>query len=350
MNWNKKGAKGVAMFNRDRGQEGSVLVAVLWSLFFLAALAVVLHILITPQLGLAARLRDRVVLRYLAKAGIQRAVIEIRADETQDFDGLNESWVNNEESFKEVGLTEEGYFSVKYLHFEGDEEEGDPRYGFIDEERKLNINKAPEDVLKRFFEMTAELAAQDASDIAGAIVDWRDADDEPSENGAESYYYKALPDGYPCKNALFEVLEELRLVKGVTPAIFDKVKNRVTVYGRGLVNINTADAVVLESIGFGTSLVEKIITYRNGNDGEEGTEDDLAFEKADSIIPTLSSAKGLLPEESGEMEAALERGIVGVRSENFHGYSLGKFRDEDMTVGIEFVMTRDEQVRFWKEE
>ena len=177
-------------------EKGSVLIAVLWSLFFLAALALVINISITSQLGLAAKLRDRVILRYLAKAGVVRAIIEVREDETEEYDTLNEPWSCNEEAFKEVGLTDEGYFSLEHPASAGEDEESEKRYGLIDEERKVNINRTPADVLKRFFEVTAELSSQDAADIADAIADWRDEDDEPLESGAESPYYEALEGGY----------------------------------------------------------------------------------------------------------------------------------------------------------
>lgn len=335
------------MFRRT--QRGSILIAVLWSLFFLAALALVINVSITPQLGLAAKLRDRVILRYLAKAGVASAIIEIRADETENYDALNESWSYNEEAFKEISLTDEGYCSLEYLLLSEEDEEGEKRYGLIDEERKININKAPAGVLKEFLEVVAKLAFQDAADIADAIVDWRDEDDEPSESGAESSYYESLENGYMCKNAPFEVLEELRLVRGVTQVIFDKIKDRITVYGRGFVNINTADALVLEGLGLSSDLVAKIISLRSGNDGQEATEDDKAFEDVGSIIATLSSQSGLSPAESKQLEEAMENELIGVRSDNFRGYSFGRFRNEDISVKIAFIISRDEQIRYWKE-
>ena len=330
-------------------KRGSVLIAVLWSLFFLAALALVINISITPQLGLAAKLRDRVILRYLAKAGVQRAIIEIRADETEKYDALNESWSYNEGAFKEISLTDDGYCSLEYLVAAGEGEESEKHYGLVDEERKININRASAGVLKQLFETAAEVFSQDAVDIADAIIDWRDEDDEPSENGAESPYYEALENGYSCKNAPFEVLEELRLVKGVTQAVFDKIKDKATVYGRGFVNINTADALVLECLGMSSGLAEKIILFRSGDDGQEATEDDNAFEDIESVVTTLSSAKGLSPVESQELEAAIGGEIIGVRSDNFRGCSFGRFRDEDMFLKIVFVINRDEEIRYWRE-
>jgi DNA uptake protein ComE-like DNA-binding protein len=54
-------------------------------------------------------------------------------------------------------------------------------------------------------------------DVADAIVDWRDTDDTPSPYGAESEYYGSVQPPYRAKNGPFETVEELLLVKGVTP-------------------------------------------------------------------------------------------------------------------------------------
>jgi len=59
-----------------------------------------------------------------------------------------------------------------------------------------------------------------ASAIADAVVDWQDSDDEHRVNGAESDYYLDLPKPYIAKNARLDSIEELLLVKGVTPELF----------------------------------------------------------------------------------------------------------------------------------
>jgi hypothetical protein len=51
-------------------------------------------------------------------------------------------------------------------------------------------------------------------DLAAAIMDWRDPDSDISNFGAENEYYLSLPQPYYCKNADFEAVEELLLVRG----------------------------------------------------------------------------------------------------------------------------------------
>lgn len=84
-------------------------------------------------------------------------------------------------------------------------------YGLIDEASKLNLNTAPFNLLKALPGMTDEVAA--------AIVDWRDADEDITPGGAESETYMRRQPGYACKNAPFESIEELALVSGVTREI-----------------------------------------------------------------------------------------------------------------------------------
>ena len=333
----------------DRTEQGSILIVVLWSLFFLAALALVINISITPQLDLAMRLRDRGMLYYFAKAGIKRAIIEIKADETGKYDTLNESWSHDEEAFKEIELTDEGYFNLEHLLDGKEDAEEEKRYGLVDEEGRININTAPVDVLRNLFEIIGEASFQEATDIADSIVDWRDEDEEPSDNGAESPYYQDLDSAYFCKNAAFEVLEELLLVREMTQTIFDKVKDYITIYGEGAVNINTADVLVLQSLGMSDTLAEKILLFREGDDGREATEDDNFFDNTQTVTTVLSGKRSLSPEETGQLDGIVGDGLIGVRSDHFRGHSLGGFLDRDVFMEIVFVINRDEEILYWRE-
>jgi len=222
--------------------------------------------------------------------------------------------------------------------------------GLIDEERKININTGTNDVLNEFFELVGEASPQEAADIADSIVDWRDEDDEPSDNGAESSHYEGLDPGYTCKNANFDILEELLLVKGVTQEIYDKVKDYLTVYGDGKVNLNTADVLVLQSLGMRSSLAKKVIAFREGDDGKIGTEDDNAFNSMEDAPMLLSGKVGLNAEEINEFIAITESDLAGVRSDNFRGISWGALQDREISTEIVFVINRDEQIRYWRQQ
>ena len=63
--------------------------------------------------------------------------------------------------------------------------------------------------------------SQLASSIADSVVDWEDDDDEHRVNGAESDYYLGLANPYPAKNKRLDSIEELLLIKGVTPDLYN---------------------------------------------------------------------------------------------------------------------------------
>jgi general secretion pathway protein K len=330
-------------------KKGSILIVILWALFFLSMLAVAVNAYIWPSLSLAGKLKDRAKMYYLAKAGVKRAILEIvKNDATDSYDALKESWSNNEDGFKEIEL-EEGTFSVQRIAYTGQGTE-EIKYGLIDEERKININKASYSVLKKFFEIAGETTSQQAADIAASIIDWRDEDDEPEENGAESGYYLTLDPPYPCKNEDFEVLEELLLVKGMSQEVFDKVKDKITIYGTGAVNINTADALVLQSLGMSQALAEKVIHFRKGSDGKEATQDDNVFESTSTIAQTLNDVEGLSGDEFSQLNSILGAGLISVRSDNFRGEAIGKLTGKETSGRIVFVFNRNKVMKYWREE
>lgn len=312
-------------------KKGSILIVALWALFFLSALALVLNAYISPQISLASKLEERAKGYYLAKAGVKKAIQAVAADETSGCDTLKS--LRNDEEFKNKELGE-GLFNIN----------------LVDEERKININKAQFDVLKRFFEIAAEVIAKDASGIADCIIDWRDADNNSRELGAENSYYQSLSLPYPCKNKDFEVIEELLLVKGINREIFDKVKDRLTVYGQGAVNINTAEKIVLESLGLSDALAEKVIQFRNGEDGIEASEDDNAFNDISAIVDGLRKAQDLSQDEINQLGNAIGSGLITVSSDNFTGKSTGKFKNRAALSAITFVFGRDKKIKYWKEQ
>jgi type II secretory pathway component PulK len=94
----------------------------------------------------------------------------------------------------------------------------EPAFGLVDEASKLNLNIATREMLEALPAMTPELAA--------AIIDWRDADEDVSPDGAEAGTYLMKQPPYGCKNAPFESIEELALLQGADPAaLFGEDRN-----------------------------------------------------------------------------------------------------------------------------
>jgi general secretion pathway protein K len=99
-----------------------------------------------------------------------------------------------------------------------------------------------------------------------AIIDWADPDEQlyscdltaaPSSNAVEDGYYQLLPKPYRRKNAPYDSLQELHMVRGVTddfwstfvdPDPNDPRKREITVWGQGTVNVNTANPLTLYAL------------------------------------------------------------------------------------------------------
>jgi general secretion pathway protein K len=102
----------------------------------------------------------------------------------------------------------------------------------IDETARIDLNAAPDPLLKGLLQNVGGLDAEASERILEAILDWRDADDLRRPNGAEAADYRAAGLKFVPRNASFESVGELRLVLGVTPELMAKVAPSLTVYSR----------------------------------------------------------------------------------------------------------------------
>lgn len=115
------------------------------------------------------------------------------------------------------------------------------RFGLQDESARLNLNtlvvldENSEGLMAALTLLDPESGEDPASDslatlllmglpgmtieLADAIMDWLDEDDEPREYGAELEYYSGLPTPYETKNGPVDSVEELLLVSGMTPGL-----------------------------------------------------------------------------------------------------------------------------------
>lgn len=92
--------------------------------------------------------------------------------------------------------------------------------------------------------------------IVPAIIDWTDRDSDVTylafvkhENtGAEEDYYRSLDPPARCRNGPVDVIDELLIVKGMTPQTLGRLRESLTTFGDGKVNINAAPSLVLQSL------------------------------------------------------------------------------------------------------
>jgi DNA uptake protein ComE-like DNA-binding protein len=186
-------------------RRGSVLILVLWIAFGLVVLAIYFANSMSLELR-AAQNRVATITAEHATTGAARYVGYILTN--YGTNGIMPNLAQDLPEFRtEAVSVGEAYF---WLLGRSDRQTRPERpvFGLIDEASKLNLNTATVAMLEALPGMTAELAA--------AIIDWRDEDSDPTENGAEDEIYARLNPPRRAKNAPFETVEELRLVHGAT--------------------------------------------------------------------------------------------------------------------------------------
>lgn len=329
---------------------GSLLIIVLWWVVILSIMAVGLYAMTRPRIELAGRIGDSAMLRSAADAALYSAIALVGQDSSPGFDSAAEEWADNPETLGTIELGA-GVFAVGFFPagWTEDTNDGEPRYGLQDEESRININKAPLEVLVRLFERTCELPTLECEALAGAVVDWRDENDDPEESGAESVSYHEMSDPYSPRNAFFQLPEELLLVKGVDAAIFRRVEPYITVYGTGAVNVNTAPDLVLKCLGLGDAALTAVDSWRTGADGIVGTRDDIPFERTGAILTDLDEAGMLSSNGKSELRRAINGRLLTVRSDNFRGHVFRRLDNSAVRMHIMFVFNRGGAVRLWRE-
>src|SRR6266550_6025893 len=134
----------------------------------------------------------------------------------------------------------------------------------LDESGKIDLNTAPDGLIKKLLQTAAELDADTAGRLVDVIGDWKDIDDLRRPNGAEAPDYRAAGLNYKPANAPFEAVAELQRVLGMTPAVYGRVADSLTVHSR-MAGINPAfasRAVLLAVPGATPEIVDTYIAQR----------------------------------------------------------------------------------------
>jgi general secretion pathway protein K len=314
--------------HRD-GERGIALLVTLLVLVLVVALANDIFRLGARAAQTGAHGRDSIRCALLAAAGTGAARIALREDANDNqYDTLDEYWSRPVPPI-ELG---DGVINV-----------------FVeDEERKINLNRlvmpngnAPDDQRLAVFRLFLTRMGIDAS-LADAFVDWLDNDDAPRVGGAESSYYMALPYPYKAKNDLFDSVEEILLVRGVTREIYDKIRPFVTVTSSGKVNINTAPKEVLVALSAGTDAAEA------GAIDDAAAEQLIVYRKEHPFKKTADI--GNVSPFFRNLQSRTRFGdLIDIRSTVFHVRSTGESGGTTRTVDALGLRTGIEvKWRFWR--
>lgn len=202
--------------------------------------------------------KDGTEKKLLAEAGVERAIMEIM------YRNVNRN--------QTVILEGKEAWRMDGTAYRGDMGNGGYLVRILDESGKIPLNTLTETtavILKNLL-INLTVSPEDADMIVDSILDWKDPDDLHRLHGAESDYYLSLPNPYRARNAGFETLEELILVRGITPEILyglDKKKgimHFLTVHsGWAQINVNAAPREVLAALpGMDAAKADQIIEFR----------------------------------------------------------------------------------------
>jgi len=181
---------------------GTILIVTIWVVLVLAGLALVFARSMRVAAVVSANHVASLQAECIASGAAQYARARLIASTEEETSDLMDS-----EPYEAMQIGD-GYCWLLRSNLEDDRELD---YGLTDEAGKINLNSASEEMLLKLPGMTAELAA--------SIIDWRDEDSEITPGGAEDEYYILLSESYNCKNAEFETVDEILLVKGASEAL-----------------------------------------------------------------------------------------------------------------------------------
>tara|TARA_Y100001934_G_C12335653_1_gene767440 strand:- start:1107 stop:2117 length:1011 start_codon:yes stop_codon:yes gene_type:complete len=274
---------------RDRG------IALIIVMIIVAALTVIVtgfSYSMRVENKLAYNTRFNPDMDWLGRSGVElaRYLLSKRAPGEERMDALHQKWAGGPgrtgmdamaelEPWEQLPMTNvklgNGTFSIK----------------ITDMERKLNINSAPEPLLRYIIEMHGGVDVTDVDLFIDSLRDWIDPDDNPGLNGAESEDYLSEFPPYYSKNGPLDHITELKMVQGFKdePGLYSVFANHFTAISGGLINVNTASAPVLGLLpGMNPEIAGDIVMYRAGLDGAIGTPDDMPYRSPNQIGEVLA--------------------------------------------------------------
>lgn len=335
-----------------RKDDGAVLIFVLWVLSFLAVLAVNLGYGIRQKIIFMKRIEARSQMNHIVEGGVKvaQAVLfeNLQKSEFQYTSSAKIVRHNNRGVFEDIRLGD-GVCEVSYQGVT-DDRKLEKRFGVIDEESKINVNTAHKLVLKKIIGLALSFDEESSTKMAEAIIDWRQSGDSELKGFFSDDYYANLQFPYPKKSEPFEMIAELLLVKGIDREMFDVLVNYLTVYGDGLVNINTVSKPVLMALGLDDAIADKLLKVRRGIDGSDNTIDDHIFYRTYDIAAEVASVVKL---ETEEARAIDQLNLKGSLTTNSYYYTIQSNafseRSNDRKSVVCVLNSKENSFIYWNE-
>jgi general secretion pathway protein K len=164
------------------------------------------------EVNITRNFKEENQLYFYAQGGVHRAIVELiyksdpviaqkrKEQKTEEATPVEAEW---------------RYDGTPYpVAFQG----GEAEVRVVSESGRISLNRAAEPLLRKVMKYFVEVGEQ-RDMVVDSIFDWKDPDDFHRINGAENDYYRSLSEPYDCKNGDFDSVEELLLVRGMTPEL-----------------------------------------------------------------------------------------------------------------------------------
>lgn len=208
----------------SKRQGGLALVIVIWILSLLSLMAGSFALSMRRESSVASAVKNNAQAQALAESGLSIAALMLQNPDPE------QRWQADGSIYRISG------------------EEHELRIQILAESGKVDLNAAEENLLLALLNAVSADEKQ-RQQLLDAIIDWRDADDEPRPHGAEKKQYRQAGLPYQPANQAFQSLEELQLVQGITPEIFAQLQPWITIYsGQPQLNLKAAAPELLQMV------------------------------------------------------------------------------------------------------
>ena len=250
-----------------RPNHGFVLVCVLW--------VVAIMTVVTLGFGRRALLEhtaaryslDHVKAMHMARGAVNRGIVELRNKAVYDFLRGAEGRTSYAQDWSHPkNLLEPGEDGVQFFSEAQNDEfkEDQCAYAIQDEESRVALSASPDEILDEVPGLSRSIMRK---------INYR-------RRGSREDNEPAQP---------FQTIEELRFMEGVSDDDWfgqdekPGLRDLLSCYGDGRINVNTAPEEVLECIPKVAAVAGTIIEYRKGEDGVLFTEDDKDFASLEDL-------------------------------------------------------------------
>jgi general secretion pathway protein K len=242
----------------DSRRHGAALLTVLWLAAALSAIAFTLANTVRGEIERSSTDADGLKAYYLAEGAIERTLVYIEY-------GPAFLGPDGKPIFQDQTRVLQLYYPT-----------GVARVEYIPENSKLNVNMASPMELFNLM-MALGVGPDRAQAIVAGIVDWRSGTPGGSFTLFDQYYLSLAP-SFRARHASLQEIEELLLVRGITPDLFygsythdaegrmiphHGLRDSLSVYGSsGTLDVNTVTPEVMVAVGVPPDTAAAILALR----------------------------------------------------------------------------------------